>query len=265
MTQAVSIRDVTKTYSTAAGPVEALHPVDLQIEAGEFICLLGPSGCGKSSLLRMIAGLSLPTSGTMAVLGVDVRGPGPERAVVFQDYALFPWLTVRSNVEFGLEARGVDAAARAETARRLLALVGLRDFSDRYPHELSGGMRQRVSIARALAVDPDLLLMDEPFGALDAQTRSVMQRELLQIWETDRKTVIFVTHSVDEALYLSDKVVVMTARPGRIKEVIALDTPRPRDLTDGEMIAAKRRILALLSQEVERSLEQESHAISGRA
>ncbi len=262
MPQAVGLYEVAKTYQTAAGPVEALQPVGLEIAAGEFVSLLGPSGCGKSSLLRMIAGLSTPSGGSIRVLGNRVEGPGPERAVVFQDYALFPWMTVQANVEFGLEARRVPARTRETAARRLLTLVGLRDFCERYPHELSGGMRQRVSIARALAVEPELLLMDEPFGALDAQTRSVMQSELLRIWEAERKTVVFVTHSVDEALFLSDKIVVMTARPGRIKAVIELDAPRPRDLTADDMIAAKRRILSLLSEEVARSVEQEGCAVA---
>lgn len=253
----VIIEGVEKKYSTGDGEVLALTDINLGIEQGEFICLLGPSGCGKSTLLRIIAGLLPETSGRITINGKRVVGPGPERAMVFQDYALFPWMTVEENVEFGLEARGIPLEERRAVSDNLLKVVGLSDFAKRYPHHLSGGMRQRVSIARALAVEPDLLLMDEPFGALDAQTRSVLQDELLRIWRQYRKTVIFVTHSIDEAIYLADRVVVMTARPGRIKEVVSIDADRPRDLGTPELGRRQRRVRELLTEEIDRSMALE--------
>src|SRR5512145_277310 len=218
----VEIQALSKRYPVDESEVVALVDIDLAIAEGEFLCLLGPSGCGKSTLLKLAAGLITPSSGTIRINGRPVTAPGPDRAVVFQDYALFPWMTVRENAEFGLAARGLESARRRAISGELLRVVGLGDFAEKYPHHLSGGMKQRVSIARALAVDPVLLLMDEPFGALDAQTRYVMQQELLRIWSAYRKTVLFVTHSIDEALYLGDRVVVMTARPGRIKQEIRI-------------------------------------------
>jgi NitT/TauT family transport system ATP-binding protein len=254
----ILIESLFKRYGTGQHAVDALQNIDVTIEDGQFVSLLGPSGCGKSTLLKIIAGLIPASSGQIVIDGRPVTGPGPDRAVVFQDYALFPWMTVRDNVEFGLEARGIKAAERRRISEELLGVVGLRDFAAKYPHHLSGGMRQRVSIARALAVDPSILLMDEPFGALDAQTRQTLQDELLRIWREYRKTVVFVTHSIEEAIYLSDQVVVMTARPGRIKAVVTIDNPRPRDLASAAMNERLREVRAIISEEISRAaaLEQ---------
>jgi NitT/TauT family transport system ATP-binding protein len=261
----IEIEGLSKRFVAGAGEILALADVDLRIDEGEFLCLLGPSGCGKSTLLRIVAGLATASAGEVRINGRRVNGPGPDRAVVFQDYALFPWMTVAQNVEFGLEARRVDAARRRQVARDLLQAVGLAPFAEKYPHHLSGGMKQRVSIARALAVEPELLLMDEPFGALDAQTRFVMQQELLRVWRVYRKTVIFVTHSIDEALYLADRVIVMTARPGRIKAELRVAEERPRDIGGAEVSRLRRQALELLSDEIRRAMEIESEtaAVSG--
>ncbi len=256
----LEIRALGKRYEVESGEIVALSAITTSVGEGEFVCLLGPSGCGKSTLLKIVAGLIAPSSGSITIRGHDVAGPGPDRAVVFQDYALFPWMTVAENVEFGLAARGVAPEKRRAVSVDLLQAVGLGDFSAKYPHHLSGGMKQRVSIARALAVDPVLLLMDEPFGALDAQTRFVMQQELLRIWRAYRKTVLFVTHSIDEALYLGDRVLVMTARPGAIKADIRVSQPRPRDIGSADFIALRQRTLELLSDEIARSMEQEATA-----
>jgi ABC-type nitrate/sulfonate/bicarbonate transport system ATPase subunit len=212
-----------------AAPVVALQPTDLKVADNDFITILGPSGCGKSTLLRIVAGLDRPSEGRVLLDGAPVAGPGPDRGMVFQSYSLFPWLSVRDNVCFGLKEKGVSKAERREVADRFLDKVGLRAFADHYPRTLSGGMRQRAALARALANDPSVLLLDEPFGALDHQTRALMQELLLGIWEADRKTVLFVTHDIDEAIFLASRVVVMTARPGRIKCDVAIDLPHPRD------------------------------------
>jgi ABC-type nitrate/sulfonate/bicarbonate transport system ATPase subunit len=257
----VEIQGLGKRYEVEGGEIVALSAISATIHEGEFVCLLGPSGCGKSTLLKIVAGLIPPSAGTIRIDGRVVAGPGPDRAVVFQDYALFPWMTVADNVEFGLAARGVEPARRREVSTELLRVVGLADFVGKYPHHLSGGMKQRVSIARALAVEPVLLLMDEPFGALDAQTRYVMQQELLRIWRAYRKTVLFVTHSIEEALYLGDRVLVMTARPGRIKAEIQIPHPRPRDIAGDEFTRLRKQTLELLSEEIARSMEQESTAV----
>jgi len=249
----LTIENLNKTYISHGSETSALVDINLQIEEGEFVCLLGPSGCGKSTLLKIIAGLIPATSGRIAINGRSVSSPGPERAVVFQDYALFPWMSVRDNVEFGLEARKIPAAERREASRRLLKVVGLSDFADRFPHQLSGGMKQRVSIARALAVDPSLLLMDEPFGALDAQTRQLLQDELLRIWREYRKTVVFVTHSIEEAIYLSDRIVVMTARPGRVKQIVMVTEARPREMASIDMNQRQREVRAVLGEEIARA------------
>jgi nitrate ABC transporter ATP-binding subunit len=249
----LTVESLNKTYVSQDSDTPALVDISLSIAEGEFLCLLGPSGCGKSTLLKIIAGLIPATSGRIAINGKAVSGPGPERAVVFQDYALFPWMTVRDNVEFGLEARKLPVAERREVSSRLLKVVGLSDFADRFPHQLSGGMKQRVSIARALAVDPSLLLMDEPFGALDAQTRQLLQDELLRIWREYRKTVVFVTHSIEEAIYLSDRIVVMTARPGRVKQIVMVPEPRPRDMASVDMNQRQREVRAVLGEEIARA------------
>jgi NitT/TauT family transport system ATP-binding protein len=223
--------------------VLALDGVDLSVADGEFLCLLGPSGCGKSTLLLTVAGLQTVTTGEVTVGQRTVTGPGPDRGVLFQQLALFPWRTALANVAFGLEMQGLTRRDSAARATEYLKLVGLEDFGHAYPHEMSGGMQQRVAIARLLAHEPDVLLMDEPFGALDAQTRAKMAEELTRIWEKNRRTVLFVTHSVDEAIYLGDRVAVMSARPGRIRAIVNVPLTRPRDLASEEFNALRRRLL----------------------
>ncbi len=240
----VKVEDATKTFSSRKGDVTALEHVNLEVHDGQFVCLLGPSGCGKTTLLRMIGGLDAPTSGTISIDGKIVDGPSPKMTMVFQEYSHYPWRTVAENVGFGLEMIGVPKEERIAEVNRRLALVGLTGFGDNYPYELSGGMRQRAAVARALATDPAVMLMDEPFGALDAQTRNKMQRELLQIWEETKKTILFVTHSVDEAVYLSDKIVILTPRPGRIYEIYPNPLPRPRDRTSIEFAKLRKDVLA---------------------
>lgn len=230
LTPKVQIKAVEKIYEGRNGKTVALNGVNLDIYDNEFICVVGPSGCGKSTLLNIIAGLHGATSGDVLVNGVKVEGTGVDRGVVFQQYALFPWLTVKKNVMFGLNLKkDLTDARREQIAEKYIKMVGLEKFMDAYPKELSGGMKQRVAIARAYAVNPSLLLMDEPFGALDAQTRTQLQTELLKTWEEEKKTCFFITHDVEEAILLATKVVVMSARPGRIKEIIDIDVPYPRD------------------------------------
>ena len=223
------INKLRKVFNTRNGETVALNGVDLDIKENEFICVVGPSGCGKSTLLNIIAGLSEPTSGEVYCDGKLVKGTGTERGVVFQQYALFPWLTVKKNVMFGLELEGIKGKEAEERAMKYIKMVQLEEFADHYPKELSGGMKQRVAIARAYAVNPSILLMDEPFGALDAQTRTQLQQELLETWEKERKTCFFITHDVDEAIILAQRVIIMSARPGRIKEIVEIDIPYPRD------------------------------------
>jgi NitT/TauT family transport system ATP-binding protein len=225
----VKIDNVVKTFQTRNGEMVALNGVNLDIMENEFITVVGPSGCGKSTLLNIIAGLHEPTSGKVYCDGHEVRGTGTERGVVFQQYALFPWLTVKKNVEFGLKIKGMSKEEASEVAMKYIKMVDLEDFANHYPKELSGGMKQRVAIARAYAVNPSVLLMDEPFGALDAQTRTQLQEELLQTWQKEKKTCFFITHDVDEAIILGQKVIIMSARPGRIKEVVPVDIPYPRN------------------------------------
>jgi NitT/TauT family transport system ATP-binding protein len=224
----ISFRDVVKTFPLKDTMFTALDQVSLDIADEEFVAVVGPSGCGKSTLLGMAGGLVEPTEGEVLVDGAPVTGPGPDRGVIFQQYALFPWLTVRRNVEFGLKLADLPAAVRHERAERAIELVGLTEFADALPKTLSGGMKQRCAIARAYAVDPQVLLMDEPFGALDALTRVQLQDQLLHTWSQDRRTVLFITHDVDEAVYLARRVVVMAARPGRIQNVVDVDLPYPR-------------------------------------
>jgi ABC-type nitrate/sulfonate/bicarbonate transport system ATPase subunit len=214
-----------------AAPVRALEPTDLSVAENDFITILGPSGCGKSTLLRIVAGLDRPTSGKVLLDGREVRGPGADRGMVFQSYTLFPWLTVAENIAYGLRERGVPVEKRRAIVAEYIEKVGLRGFENHYPKQLSGGMQQRTAIARALANDPAILLLDEPFGALDNQTRSLMQELLLGIWERERKTVLFVTHDIEEAIFLASRVVVMSARPGRIKADMPVDLPHPRHYT----------------------------------
>ena len=224
----VRIDNVRKVFNTRNGEMVALNGVSLDIHDNEFIYVVGPSGCGKSTLLNILAGLSEPTSGKVYCDGKEVTGTGTERGVVFQQYALFPWLTVKKNVMFALEMRGVKGKAAEEEAMKYLEMVDLAKFADHYPKELSGGMKQRVAIARAYAAEPEVLLMDEPFGALDAQTRTQLQTELLETWEKKRKTCFFITHDVEEAIILAQRVIIMSARPGRIKDIVDIDIPYPR-------------------------------------
>jgi NitT/TauT family transport system ATP-binding protein len=225
----IAIERISKTFETRRGASHlALGEISLEVADGEFVSILGPSGCGKSTLLYMVGGFVPPSTGAVIVNGKPVTGPGPDRGPVFQEFALFPWKTVLGNVMYGLLEQGESRKAAEARARELLAMVNLTRYADFYPKELSGGMKQRVAICRTLAYRPKILLMDEPFGALDAHTRVKLQNELLDIWERDRKTVMFVTHSVDEAVFLSDRVMVMTRSPGRIKEIIPIDLPRPR-------------------------------------
>lgn len=226
----LDIKNVSKTFLQNGQPFEALRGANLTVRKGEFICLIGASGCGKSTLLRMAAGFEKPTTGDVLMWGTPVSGPGPTRGMVFQDYGLFPWLSVRDNIGFGPKSCGRSKAEVKETAEKFIELVGLQRFADAYPHQLSGGMKQRVAIARVLANDAELVLMDEPFGALDAMTRERLQDELVQIWSRTGLTVLFVTHAIDEAVFLADRVVVMSPGPGRIDNEYTIDLPRPRDM-----------------------------------
>jgi NitT/TauT family transport system ATP-binding protein len=223
-------RNVNLTFRPPnRGPVRALQDFDIDVNEGEFLSIVGPSGCGKSTFLNVLLGLLKLDSGDLRLHGKPIAGPGTDRAMVFQEFGLLPWRTAQHNVELGLELKGVAGEQRRRVAQRFIDMVGLAGFEGHYPHELSGGMKQRVGLARALATDPEVLLMDEPFAALDAQTRDLMQSELLRIWQAARKTVLFVTHQIDEAIYLSDRVMVMTRRPGRAKKIFSIGLPRPRD------------------------------------
>ena len=258
----IHIAGLNQRFGEDTNQVVALQDIDLDIGNGEFVCLLGPSGCGKSTLLNLIAGFLLPSSGTLDVNGVAVSGPGPDRGMVFQEYALFPWMTVEDNIAFGLRIKGLARAAIAERVTTLLQLLGLVEFRTRFPKDLSGGMRQRVAIARVLAIDSPILLMDEPFGALDALTRRSLQDELLRLWTQLRKTVVFVTHSIEEAIYLADRVVVMTYRPGTIKRDQRIELPRPRDPASSEFNALKRELGLLVTAEHERHVENEQRGVA---
>jgi NitT/TauT family transport system ATP-binding protein len=256
---------VRKIYKDAAEGTEvvALDGMTVDIEPREFLTLLGPSGCGKSTLLNIIAGFEKPDGGQVLLDGRLVMTPGPDRGVVFQDYALFPWLNVQQNVAYGLREKGLAKAEIAATGRRFIRMVGLTGFERRYPHELSGGMRQRVALARVLAIDPQILLMDEPFAAVDAQTRVILQEELQRLWMQTLKTVVFVTHSVDEAIYLSDRVTVMTARPGSVKAIVSIDLARPRDATSDAFNAYRREITHLIEVESRRVFAEATEVTAG--
>lgn len=253
----IHVRQVDKVFGMRGAEVVALKGINLDIRQGEFVCLLGPSGCGKSTLLNAMAGFSPPSSGKLDVDGKPVSGPGPDRGMVFQEYALFPWMTVERNIAFGLEIRGEHAAQIDRTVSMLLELLGLKEFRTRFPKDLSGGMRQRVAIARVLALDPPIMLMDEPFGALDALTRRSLQDELLRIWKQMNKTVVFVTHSIEEAVYLGSRVVVLTYRPGTIKQDLPIDLPYPRDSNSPEFNMIKKNLAALVHAEHERFANDE--------
>jgi NitT/TauT family transport system ATP-binding protein len=254
MLPCIQARDISLTFRPKnRDAVTALQNLSLEVAKGEFVSIVGPSGCGKSTLLNILLGLIRPDTGHMELNGRRINGPGQDRAMVFQEFGLLPWRTVLANVELGLELKGVDASVRRRRARELIDMAGLAGFESHYPHELSGGMKQRVGLARALATDPEVLLMDEPFAALDAQTRDLMQTELLQVWEKTQKTVLFVTHSIEEAAYLSDRVVVMSARPGRIKQIVKVQLPRPRDYEmrlTAEFNELKSRIWEILKEEL---------------
>ena len=243
----VSIRGVTKWFAVGNDEIEALAPIDLSIHAGQFVCLIGASGCGKSTLLRIVAGFEEPTTGVVTVGGKKVTGPGSDRGMVFQDYALFPWMTVRDNIAFGPRQRRLGSRESGAIADKYVKLVGLEKFASRYPNQLSGGMKQRVAIARVLANDANILLMDEPFGALDALTREQLQRELLEIWQRTGVTIVFVTHSVEEAVMLSDRILVMSAGPGRIDTDMKISLPRPRDVSSPEFNNFRRDVAGRLT------------------
>ena len=243
----LTVRGVTKRFAVGDGEVEALAPIDLAIPKGEFVCMIGASGCGKSTLLRIVAGFEEPTPGEVTIDGKPVAGPGRDRGMVFQDYALFPWMTVKENISFGPRQRHLPREEIDKTTDEFVRMVGLERFADRYPNQLSGGMKQRVAIARVLANDANILLMDEPFGALDALTREQLQNELLQIWKRTGVTTIFVTHSVEEAVLLADRVLVMSAGPGRIDSDFRIELPRPRDVSSPEFNALRRDIARRLT------------------
>ncbi|UDM49126.1 ABC transporter ATP-binding protein [Cupriavidus sp. MP-37] len=259
MNPKITARDVSMAYTVrnargAAETVDVLHGFDLDVREGEFLSILGPSGCGKSTFLSILAGLAQRTGGDILISGRELQGVNLNQGVVFQGYALFPWRTVLENIEVGLEIRGVGRAQRRRIATEYLELVGLHGFGSRYPHEISGGMKQRVAIARSLAYEPDVLLMDEPFAALDAQTREILQGELLRIWEQRRKTIVFITHSLDEAIFLSDRVAVMTRRPGTIKAILDVPLPRPREAelrNAPEFVGLRQQAWEILKDEVQ--------------
>jgi NitT/TauT family transport system ATP-binding protein len=245
----LEIRNLNKSFPRDDGSrLVVLDNISLEVQGKEFVCILGSSGCGKTTLLRMIAGLDSAESGSIVLDGTEMHGTNPKVGMVFQEYSLFPWRTVIDNIAFGLEMQGMAKNERYRIAERYLKLVNLTQFRDSYPSELSGGMRQRVAVARALALEPILLLMDEPFGALDAQTRNMLQQELLEIWEKTKKTVIFVTHSVDEAVFLADRIVVLSPRPGQICTLVPIALSRPRDRTSAEFAQIRRHVLDLISQ-----------------
>ncbi|GIL02677.1 MAG: ABC transporter ATP-binding protein [Alphaproteobacteria bacterium] len=263
MTDAVAIRGLRKVFEGRAGAVEALAAIDMTLAEGEFACILGPSGCGKSTLLNVIAGFEAPTEGSASVFGAPVSAPGPDRAVVFQEASLFPWLSVRDNVTFGPRMLGRPKDETDALARRFLDLVGLSGFEHHLPDQLSGGMKQRVGIARCLILNPRVYLMDEPFGALDAQTRMQMQELLTHVWDQARGTVLFITHDIDEAIFLADTVYVMTARPGRMRSRIAIELPRPRSidlLTDPRFNALRADILRQIREEAIKAMAEEERA-----
>jgi len=242
----VSVDGVSKTYETSDGAVEALRNVSFDVAPEEFVCVVGPSGSGKTTLFRIIGSLESPSSGQVRLDAAPVDEPSTDVGIVFQEYHLFPWRTVRGNVQFGLEQQDLDETARGSRTQELIDLVGLDGFEEAYPSQISGGMKQRVGIARALAVDPDLLLMDEPFGAVDAQTRDMLHEEVLEIWQETGKTVLFVTHDVEEAVKLADRIVVLGTEPGTVREIVDIDLTRPRSITDESFVALKERVRTLI-------------------
>lgn len=238
----LDIRGVSKQFEMQGQRIDALRDANLRVNKGEFVCLIGASGCGKSTLLRIVAGFEAPTQGEAMMWDMPIEGPGPQRGMVFQDYGLFPWLTVRGNIGFGPKSRGRSSQEVRDTVERFITLVGLQRFADAYPHQLSGGMKQRVAIARVLANDAEMVLMDEPFGALDAMTRDRLQDELLEIWQRTGLTVLFVTHSIEEAIFLADRIVIMSPGPGRIESEMKISLPRPRDVVASEFNDIRREL-----------------------
>ncbi|UCV10498.1 ABC transporter ATP-binding protein [Dechloromonas denitrificans] len=253
----ILINNVQKVFKTPGKDVIALKDINLTIQPGEFVCLLGPSGCGKSTLLNAVAGFQPPSAGEIIINRKTIVAPGPDRGMVFQEYALFPWMTVAQNIAFGLEVQKKEKAEIDLTVNQLLDLLHLNDFRDRFPKDLSGGMRQRVAIARVLALDSPIMLMDEPFGALDALTRRNLQDELLRLWEKLGKTILFVTHSIEESIYLADRIVVMTYRPGTVKRDQYVDMPRPRDPASAQFNELKRELGRLVMEEQQRHAADE--------
>ncbi len=253
----LELRHVKKAFVGRHGHVDVLDDINLEVSDGEFVCIVGPSGCGKSTLLNLIAGLEKPDAGTVSANGQPVEWPGPERSMIFQDGALFPWLTVIGNVEFGLKVAGVAPAERRARAERYLDMVHLRRFAHACIHELSGGMKQRVALARALVLQPDILLMDEPFAALDAQARDALHGEMQRLWTASKTTIVFVTHNVREAVCLGDRVVVTTARPARIKREFRVNLPRPREIEDAGVIELARAVRDELRDEITKVMEDE--------
>ncbi|MDD9148927.1 MULTISPECIES: ABC transporter ATP-binding protein [unclassified Sporolactobacillus] len=254
------ISGITKVFGSGEKSVKALDIIDLAVKDKEFVSILGASGCGKSTLLRIVGGLEKPTTGSVTLGGKTVTGPGPDRGMVFQSYTLFPWLSVKKNIEFGLKQKGMAASERSRIANEYIEIVGLKGFENVFPKALSGGMKQRVAIARALANDPEVILLDEPFGALDMQTRSLMQELLLKVWQQSQKTVLLVTHDIDEAIFMADRVVVMKSRPGKIKEIIDVDLPRPRDYhirTSPLFLKYKSRAVDLIRNESVKELDMD--------
>ena len=258
-TESILVENLNKSFSSRSGPVTALQDIGFSVGSGEFFCIVGPSGCGKTTLLRILAGLDTATSGEVSVS--VTQKDRPVNSMVFQEQSVFPWMTVRDNVAYGLRLRGIAKKERRETAQHYINMIGLSKFADCYPHQLSGGMKQRVSVARAFANDPEILLMDEPFGALDEQNRILLQQELLRIWELTRKTAVFITHSIDEALCLGDRIMVMTAHPGTIKCIVDNDLPRPRDIStiwgSPQYHKLFQEIWGILKEEVLKGKQQE--------
>ncbi len=245
----VCVKKVSKLFIDEAGrQVKAIDEVSFEVHDGELLCILGPSGCGKTTLLRMLAGLDRPTTGELYLKGMPIVRPGPERGLIFQEFALFPWKTVIKNIEFGLEIKGLSISERSKIARKYIELIGLNGFEDSYPHEISGGMKQRVAVARALANEPEVLLMDEPFGTLDAQTRHSMQEELLSIWRNTGKTILFVTHCVNETAFLAQRALVLSPRPGRIREIVPIDSKHPRKRNSEQTDGIKNKLMSLIGE-----------------
>jgi sulfonate transport system ATP-binding protein len=255
----ILLENVSRSFPSHNGTTVALEHINLNVKEGEFVCVVGPSGCGKSTLLNIMAGLDRPTSGAIWLNGKRLDGPVSGTILIFQELGLFPWLTVRENVEFGLKMKGVATEERRERARNYLRLVHLSKFEHSYIHQLSGGMRQRVALARAMVMEPDVLLMDEPFAALDAQTRDRLHEELERLWEETNSTIVFVTHNMREAVRLGDRVMLLTFRPGRIKSATFVELPRPRSLEDPELAILTRKLLSQLRQEIDRSVREEYH------